>query len=74
MIVGSIGAIGSGVMMPISNVLFGDIMDELNGDPGTFDDLKRLLTLPSKSVFTLYSNISKRNQPTVYFILCCWWH
>jgi hypothetical protein len=34
MTVGTIAAVGSGVMMPISNVLFGDIMDELNGDPG----------------------------------------
>eukprot|EP01033_Poteriospumella_lacustris_P015763 gene15763-11285_t len=33
MTVGTIAAVGSGVMMPISNVLFGDIMDELNGDP-----------------------------------------
>lgn len=34
MLIGTLGAFGSGVMLPISNVLFGDIMDELNGDPG----------------------------------------
>ncbi len=37
MVVGTIGAVGSGVMLPISNVLFGNIMDELNGDPGMID-------------------------------------
>lgn len=38
MFLGSLGAVATGISLPIFNILFGDLMDGLNSDPGSFTE------------------------------------
>jgi hypothetical protein len=70
MILGTLGGAAVGVSLPLFNVLFGQILDKLNGDSGSFAE--KINTLCLIMVYVAIGNLFAGFAQVINPLYNCW--